>query len=92
MGVNVRPNRHPIDYLMPFSNSRKMPSSRVTGLKKVAVKMVSLTSSGRAFHSVGPATENVCLVIRAVPQGCCDQPSEEHVLGLLQLSVNMSRK
>ena len=33
MGVNVRPNRPPIDYLMPFSDSRKMPSSRVTGLK-----------------------------------------------------------
>ena len=33
MGVNVRPNRPPIDYLMPFSPSRKMPSSRVTGLK-----------------------------------------------------------
>ena len=35
MGVNVRPNRPPIDYLMPFSDSRKMPSSRVTGLKGI---------------------------------------------------------
>ena len=33
MDVNVRPNRAPIDYLSSFSDSRKVPSSRVTCLK-----------------------------------------------------------
>ena len=51
MRVKVRPNRPPIDYLTPFSDSRKVPSNRMTCLNSVSPLCLSQCHSQLVLHS-----------------------------------------